>query len=618
VHRSVPRAAMVDDDRERELNAHSSLDEMLARETFGRSSSVGDDEIGDEAAWEFESDDESDDDDESRRRQLIQRSHTAVIKTPISSSANGVEDGAKAVTPPRTPAQRRLRELFGIPQEETLLVDYMCALHKKILLQGKMYVFENYICFHSNVFGYIKTRCIPFDRVTLINKAKTALLIPNAIEITWDGKTDFFTSFVFPDRTFRLVTDQWQKKSTYGKLFSVNNGQHIKTSKSSSKVKSDEDVEDVFKSPSADNGDDDDEEDEDIDSDEDDSPKDYGDVLMMIPSKMPEHEGTLTLIELQNCTMDCTVEEFFAALWSNKSRDALQMKVSEALEQTEVKISNWMKMKKSKTESMGCVREMHFTVPVRQTFGPSSTRCHQTQRYKYYSDSKLVINTSQVQTDIPYGDYFRVESRWLCRQLPDKKCSIWAGTEVKFSKSTMMKSLIVSSVIDESKVVFAKMIELLHDHLNPSLKKQASRKKVPEEVVDISKLDIPDASKDVIWNMLKPLKNFVEANSADTNVDLKGASPWRITCVYCRRGSRILALLLLVVLTHAVLSVMAKMLFGVILNRAFGMGAVDEATYWESKSKILTNELTMLERRVEFLVNEIEMTKKAFASASKK
>ena len=155
-----------------------------------------------------------------------------MIKTPISSSANGVEDGAKAVTPPRTPAQRRLRELFGIPQEETLLVDYMCAMHKKILLQGKMYVFENYICFHSNVFGYIKTRCIPFDRVTLINKAKTALLIPNAIEITWDGKTDFFTSFVFPDRTFRLVTDQWQKKSTYGKLFSVNNGQHIKTSKS--------------------------------------------------------------------------------------------------------------------------------------------------------------------------------------------------------------------------------------------------------------------------------------------------------------------------------------------------------------------------------------------------
>ena len=64
---------MVDDDREGELNAHSSLDEMLARETFGRSSSVGDDEIGDEAAWEFESDDESDDDDESRRRQLIQR-----------------------------------------------------------------------------------------------------------------------------------------------------------------------------------------------------------------------------------------------------------------------------------------------------------------------------------------------------------------------------------------------------------------------------------------------------------------------------------------------------------------------------------------------------------------
>ena len=56
----------------------------------------------------------------------------------------------------------------------------MCALHHKILLRGKMYVFENYVCFYSNVFGYTKTRTIPFGEITHINRAKAAF--HNAIE----------------------------------------------------------------------------------------------------------------------------------------------------------------------------------------------------------------------------------------------------------------------------------------------------------------------------------------------------------------------------------------------------------------------------------------------------
>ena len=36
--------------------------------------------------------------------------------------------------------------------------EYMCALYKKILLQGKMFVFDSYICFHANVFGYVKKK----------------------------------------------------------------------------------------------------------------------------------------------------------------------------------------------------------------------------------------------------------------------------------------------------------------------------------------------------------------------------------------------------------------------------------------------------------------------------
>jgi hypothetical protein len=34
----------------------------------------------------------------------------------------------------------------------------MCALRKKVLLQGRMYVFGEHVCFHCNLFGYIKTK----------------------------------------------------------------------------------------------------------------------------------------------------------------------------------------------------------------------------------------------------------------------------------------------------------------------------------------------------------------------------------------------------------------------------------------------------------------------------
>ena len=34
----------------------------------------------------------------------------------------------------------------------------MCALSKRVLLQGRLYVFEEHLCFHCNLFGYAKTK----------------------------------------------------------------------------------------------------------------------------------------------------------------------------------------------------------------------------------------------------------------------------------------------------------------------------------------------------------------------------------------------------------------------------------------------------------------------------
>lgn len=64
-----------------------------------------------------------------------------------------------------------------------LTADYGCALAKDILVHGRLYVSENHICFHSNLFGWITDVVIPFAEVQTIEKKMTALVIPNAIGV---------------------------------------------------------------------------------------------------------------------------------------------------------------------------------------------------------------------------------------------------------------------------------------------------------------------------------------------------------------------------------------------------------------------------------------------------
>lgn len=42
--------------------------------------------------------------------------------------------------------------------------DYGCALQREILLQGRLYVSENHICFHANIFGWVTNVCASFKR----------------------------------------------------------------------------------------------------------------------------------------------------------------------------------------------------------------------------------------------------------------------------------------------------------------------------------------------------------------------------------------------------------------------------------------------------------------------
>uniref|UniRef100_G1Q6R0 GRAM domain-containing protein n=1 Tax=Myotis lucifugus TaxID=59463 RepID=G1Q6R0_MYOLU len=70
------------------------------------------------------------------------------------------------------------RQFTQLPDTEKLIADYACALQKDILLQGRLYLSENWLCFHSNIFK-------------------------------WET-TFFFTSFGARDRSYLSIFRLWQ------------------------------------------------------------------------------------------------------------------------------------------------------------------------------------------------------------------------------------------------------------------------------------------------------------------------------------------------------------------------------------------------------------------------
>ncbi|KAJ9511574.1 hypothetical protein QJQ45_003603 [Haematococcus lacustris] len=101
--------------------------------------------------------------------------------------------------------------------------------------EGRMYVFDHYLCFHSNVFGFSKKKVINFEDVVGVRK-KSHFRFPNSIEVRTflaafadaittvaaasasavevqrsDGRTarEFFTSFLSREDAFRIIMQCW-------------------------------------------------------------------------------------------------------------------------------------------------------------------------------------------------------------------------------------------------------------------------------------------------------------------------------------------------------------------------------------------------------------------------
>lgn len=89
-------------------------------------------------------------------------------------------------------------------------IDFSCALVSDILLQGHLYITDNYFAFYSNVFGFVTKLLIPTVSVVKISKEKTAKIIPNAVGVATADERHVFGSFMSREAAYQLMLSVWR------------------------------------------------------------------------------------------------------------------------------------------------------------------------------------------------------------------------------------------------------------------------------------------------------------------------------------------------------------------------------------------------------------------------
>ncbi|XP_006167325.1 GRAM domain-containing protein 2A isoform X1 [Tupaia chinensis] len=107
----------------------------------------------------------------------------------------------------RSKRNQQYHRLFrDIPSEELVLKVCSCALQRDLLLQGRLYISSNWLCFHAGLFGKDVKVAIPVGSVQMIKKHKMARLLPNGLAITTNTSQKYvFVSLLSRDSVYDML-----------------------------------------------------------------------------------------------------------------------------------------------------------------------------------------------------------------------------------------------------------------------------------------------------------------------------------------------------------------------------------------------------------------------------
>ncbi|KAK3930345.1 Protein Aster-B [Frankliniella fusca] len=152
----------------------------------------------------------------SRSLSLLSLSTRGNKRRPLGTPTVAPSSSTPTLVPLPSPATSKARHkkfhrhFDSVPSDERVLNYYSCALISDILLQGHLYITNNYFAFYSNVFGYVTKVLIPTASVLKVSKEKTARIIPNAIGVATSEEKHVFGSLLSRDNTYKLMVQVWK------------------------------------------------------------------------------------------------------------------------------------------------------------------------------------------------------------------------------------------------------------------------------------------------------------------------------------------------------------------------------------------------------------------------
>ncbi|XP_045482958.1 protein Aster-B-like isoform X1 [Harmonia axyridis] len=399
-----------------------------------------------------------------------------------------------------------------VPDDERLVVDYSCAVQKEILVHGRLYVTQNYLCFYANIFGWETNIVLRWKDVTAITKEKTALVIPNAVLISTKTEKFFFTSFVARDKVYLMLFRVWQNAlmdrqmsnqemwqwvhQSYGAELGLTSDdedyiapgtEEIKTTKASSESLLEENkissatkekmVDEGNNGNSHNNSTNSKKSSEAHDSIDDDS--DFSDLDIPAQCDIQDisctcsHEGRQLLNEI----LPINVDQLFTLLFTSSK---FYLDFHAFRKTTDLVQTPWTPEPKDNTK----IRKVNQTVNLTQALGPKTSQVTEIQIMLPCSKPGLLysINSESISGGVPYGDSFVIEVHYCLKKVSDKQSSLTVNAQVKFKKSVwgLVKGMIEKNCWSGLEDYFVQLLKALKteaEEMVPDIKRKVKKKR---------------------------------------------------------------------------------------------------------------------------------------------
>lgn len=398
---------------------------------------------------------------------------------------------------------REFHQAFrDLPPEEKLVDDFSCALSREILVHGRMYLSEHYLCFNSSILGWVTNIRIPLQEVIQIEKKSTVKLFPNGMIVRTLHHKYVFASFLSRDSVFKQVTNAWHQvllelADVDPKKVVAPRGRTRSRSLATKTLLDGVDSDDEDSTNSADVSDYSDRENSDTDesslaNDNDssnssievkaypennllakgssnESDKDQaqseGNTFRGLPLTGPlTHEPTeidYTKLSLETFICDETINAPLGVVYlilfgADTSKYIKVLKNQKNFDIDELGVVGLTKSNKS--------RHYTYTKPLSGPIGPKQTKCIIDDKLIDYDFEKYILVEQDTSTpDVPSGNSFKVKTKMFMSWAANNSTRIYVVTSVEWSGKSWIKGAIEKGSIDGQKESMKLMIETLND-----------------------------------------------------------------------------------------------------------------------------------------------------------